>query len=45
MIKQKKKKKKNLKEYAKGDAAGQHIWEHDGSSISRGSSHENWVVF
>lgn len=43
MIKQQK--KKNLKEYAKRDAAEQHIWERDGSYISRGSSHENWVVF
>lgn len=29
----------------KVDAAGQCIWEHDGSSISRGYSHENWTVF
>lgn len=35
------KQKKGLKEYAKRDAAENCTWEHDGSAISRGSSHEN----
>lgn len=40
------KKKKGFKRICRRvDAAGQCIWEHDGSSISSGCSHEHWIVF